>query len=160
MRRFSKVFNNYHDCIWKTSLVHKSFERAGIWTLQSPGRLESKTLWLIHTWFWTHKINCQILSELDQWCLQLTTESREAFVLHSKRWPRRDLNTQPSDLESNALPLRHKATQWDTLNVFISPSCHFATIRIFSYIFNELTLTWIHVLMISTRRRSWDPTLV
>ena len=23
------------------------------------------------------------------------------------RWPRRDLNTQPSDLESDALPLRH-----------------------------------------------------
>ena len=22
-------------------------------------------------------------------------------------WPRRDLNTQPSDLESDALPLRH-----------------------------------------------------
>ncbi len=24
-----------------------------------------------------------------------------------KNWPRRDLNTQPSDLESDALPLRH-----------------------------------------------------
>ncbi len=25
-------------------------------------------------------------------------------------WPRRDLNTQPSDLESDALPLRHGVT--------------------------------------------------
>ena len=25
----------------------------------------------------------------------------------TKSWPRRDLNTQPSDLESDALPLRH-----------------------------------------------------
>ena len=28
-------------------------------------------------------------------------------VFHKIHWPRRDLNTQPSDLESDALPLRH-----------------------------------------------------
>ena len=27
-------------------------------------------------------------------------------------WPRRDLNTQPSDLESDALPLRHGVSLW------------------------------------------------
>ena len=30
--------------------------------------------------------------------------------LRQCRWPWRDLNTQPSDLESDALPLRHKVT--------------------------------------------------
>ena len=30
-------------------------------------------------------------------------------------WPRRDLNTQPSDLESDALPLRHGVT-WNVKN--------------------------------------------
>ena len=29
-----------------------------------------------------------------------------------KYWPRRDLNTQPSDLESDALPLRHGVTYY------------------------------------------------
>ena len=29
---------------------------------------------------------------------------------HKSCWPRRDLNTQPSDLESDALPLRHGVT--------------------------------------------------
>ena len=28
-------------------------------------------------------------------------------------WPWRDLNTQPSDLESDALPLRHRVTYWE-----------------------------------------------
>lgn len=41
--------------------------------------------------------------------------AQSAFILSMKRkwtsmcfWPRRDLNTQPSDLESDALPLRHE----------------------------------------------------
>ena len=29
-------------------------------------------------------------------------------IIFEKVWPRRDLNTQPSDLESDALPLRHE----------------------------------------------------
>ena len=29
------------------------------------------------------------------------------MLRHKKIWPRRDSNTQPSDLESDALPLRH-----------------------------------------------------
>lgn len=31
-----------------------------------------------------------------------------SFCKKTPRWPRRDLNTQPSDLESDALPLRHE----------------------------------------------------
>ena len=31
------------------------------------------------------------------------------LVWYEIYWPRRDLNTQPSDLESDALPLRHEA---------------------------------------------------
>ena len=31
-------------------------------------------------------------------------------MTRKKFWPRRDLNTQPSDLESDALPLRHEVT--------------------------------------------------
>ena len=43
-----------------------------------------------------------------------------------KLWPRRDLNTQPSDLESDALPLRHEVlltTCIVILNSFIVIFC-------------------------------------
>ena len=44
----------------------------------------------------------------------LSTISLLTFVVY-KDWPWRDLNTQPSDLESDALPLRHKATMYNII---------------------------------------------
>ena len=38
------------------------------------------------------------------------------IILDRKIWPRRDLNTQPSDLESDALPLRHGVSWTSPLN--------------------------------------------
>ena len=47
-------------------------------------------------------------------------EIQVAWYLNSKKkkniWPRRDLNTQPSDLESDALPLRHGVSYLFTLS--------------------------------------------
>ena len=36
-----------------------------------------------------------------------------------KLWPGRDLNTQPSDLESDALPLRHQAINYLQIDINI-----------------------------------------
>ena len=38
-------------------------------------------------------------------------------------WPRRDSNTQPSDLESDALPLRHGVKSICIVNVLKSDFC-------------------------------------
>ena len=38
------------------------------------------------------------------------------YLFHKKNfWPWRDLNTQPSDLESDALPLRHRVTYYNNV---------------------------------------------
>ena len=44
----------------------------------------------------------------------LSTISLLPFIVKNE-WPWRDLNTQPSDLESDALPLRHKATMYNII---------------------------------------------
>ena len=41
--------------------------------------------------------------------------TQEATLL-VRKWPWRDLNTQPSDLESDALPLRHRVFGKSQLN--------------------------------------------
>ena len=37
-----------------------------------------------------------------------------------KKWPQRDLNPQPPDLESDALPLRHEVLEYNAYSMFLS----------------------------------------
>ena len=46
----------------------------------------------------------------NKWAISTNLLNTSNIVKKKKKaiWPRRDLNTQPSDLESDALPLRHE----------------------------------------------------
>ena len=55
--------------------------------------LKQNLFWLINWKFVSVSITCKWTGFLND--------------INKNAWPRRDLNTQPSDLESDALPLRH-----------------------------------------------------
>ena len=59
---------------------------------------------------WNHrtKFTVTVARSSSPYLLNLK-EQKKTKCCH---WPRRDLNTQPSDLESDALPLRHGVTWW------------------------------------------------
>ena len=66
-------------------------------------------------------------------------------------WPRRDSNTQPSDLESDALPLRHEVLERSELygykdRVFFSSSIHF-----FKFVLIVSIFPWIDTFLLEIK---------
>ena len=59
--------------------------------------------------FAPHLEQSSILPKITNCLSQKCVWSTQMITIFG-RWPWRDLNTQPSDLESDALPLRHKVT--------------------------------------------------
>ena len=55
-------------------------------------------------------LNCKssyIVNPFPFKCIRYAQNKKKYWKKSLTFWPRRDLNTQPSDLESDALPLRH-----------------------------------------------------
>ena len=67
--------------------------------------------WLEHATFWSGVRRATVaprsprIESSRRFFWNSSYEDR--FLKKKQIWPRRDLNTQPSDLESDALPLRH-----------------------------------------------------
>ncbi len=49
-------------------------------------------------------------------------------------WPRRDLNTQPSDLESDALPLRHEVDVYMAFLNYIKTVIAYTTFKFLNFL--------------------------
>ena len=94
--------------------VHMFWRREGFWR---PLYWSMEvTLWYTRHVCTQHSIFplCDLLSG-SATPISTTLASLGYWYSKENLWPRRDLNTQPSDLESDALPLRHK--------VSVTPSC-------------------------------------
>ena len=81
--------------------------------IQSIWMTKTAYTWFSNSWMYVY---CYIVSSHLTDIIQRGWQLYEFHMLQSLQnidkntkmtWPRRDLNTQPSDLESDALPLRH-----------------------------------------------------
>ena len=73
-------------------------------------RIKLKITFMDTTAYWTEPLKFdhhddKVIAVVNEKIVLINPVNSEKF------WPGRDLNTQPSDLESDALPLRHQATK-------------------------------------------------
>ena len=105
------------------ALVEISYLNSGLVHSDSQGHLTLKHLYILTLSFTNSKIfNVEIKkASIAQWqsvglvnqrswvqsSLEANIFFQKKITMFKRLWPRRDSNTQPSDLESDALPLRH-----------------------------------------------------